>query len=67
VAPIEIFAGNDSYKFCLYYHLELFDNMATHQVITERTMLVICFHAGFLLGLFLELEDGGNMFLRNAC
>jgi hypothetical protein len=25
-----------------------------------------CFHAGFLLGLFLDPEDGGYMFLRNV-
>jgi hypothetical protein len=24
------------------------------------------FHAGFLLGLFFGLEDGGDMFLRNV-
>jgi hypothetical protein len=28
-------------------------------------LLVTCFHAGFLLGLFLHPEDGGDMFLRN--
>jgi hypothetical protein len=25
-----------------------------------------CFHAGFLLGLFFDPEDGGYMFLRNV-
>jgi hypothetical protein len=25
-----------------------------------------CFHAGILLGLFFNLEDGGNIFLRNV-
>jgi hypothetical protein len=25
-----------------------------------------CFHAGFLLGLFFDPEDGGDMFLRNV-
>jgi hypothetical protein len=24
-------------------------------------------HAGFLLGLFFDPEDGGDMFLRNVC
>jgi hypothetical protein len=29
-------------------------------------MFATCFHAGFLLGLFLDPEDGGDMFLRNV-
>jgi hypothetical protein len=29
-------------------------------------LLAACFHAGFLLGLFLDPEDGSDMFLRNA-
>jgi hypothetical protein len=28
--------------------------------------LATCFHAGFLLGLFSDPEDGGDMFLRNV-
>jgi hypothetical protein len=28
--------------------------------------LATCFHAGFLLGLFFDPEDGGDMFLRNV-
>jgi hypothetical protein len=29
-------------------------------------LLSTCFHAGFLLGLFFDPEDRGNMFLRNV-
>jgi hypothetical protein len=29
-------------------------------------LLVTCFHAGFLLGLFFDTEDGGDMFLRTS-
>jgi hypothetical protein len=32
-----------------------------------RVCFATCFHAGFLLGLFFDPEDGGNMFLRNVC
>jgi hypothetical protein len=28
-----------------------------------RALLATCFHAGFLLGLFFESEDGGDVFL----
>jgi hypothetical protein len=28
-------------------------------------LLATCFHAGFLLGLFFNPEDGGDMFLQN--
>jgi hypothetical protein len=29
----------------------------------SRTLLATCFHAGFLLGLFFDPEDGGDMVL----
>jgi hypothetical protein len=31
-----------------------------------EALLVTCFHAGFLLDLFFDPEDGGEMFLRNV-
>jgi hypothetical protein len=30
-----------------------------------EALFATCFHAGFLYGLFFDLEDGGDMFLRN--
>jgi hypothetical protein len=33
--------------------------------IFRACLLATCFHAGFLLGLFFDSEDGGDMFLRN--
>jgi hypothetical protein len=30
-------------------------------------VLATCFHASFLVGLFFDPEDGGDMFLRNVC
>jgi hypothetical protein len=30
------------------------------------TLLATCFHSGFLLSLFFDPEDGGDMFLRNV-
>jgi hypothetical protein len=31
-----------------------------------KALLTTCFYAGFLLGLFFDPEDGGDMFLRNV-
>jgi hypothetical protein len=31
-----------------------------------RDLLATCFHAGFLLSLFFDLEDGGDILLRNV-
>jgi hypothetical protein len=40
-------------------------------VVKQSLTLVValldnCFHAGFLIGLFFDPEDGGDMFLRNV-
>jgi hypothetical protein len=32
----------------------------------KPALLATCFHAGFLLGLFFDPEDGSDMFLRNV-
>jgi hypothetical protein len=32
----------------------------------SRALLATCFHTGFLLGLFFDPEDGGDMFLENV-
>jgi hypothetical protein len=34
--------------------------------VASRALLATCFHAGFLLGLFFDPEDGGDMFLQNV-
>jgi hypothetical protein len=31
----------------------------------RRALLATCFHAGLVLGLFFDYEDGGDIFLRN--
>jgi hypothetical protein len=31
-----------------------------------RALLGTCFHAGFLVGLFFDIEDGDAIFLRNV-
>jgi hypothetical protein len=33
---------------------------------TGLLLLATYFHAGFLLGLFFDPEDGGDMFIRNV-
>jgi hypothetical protein len=37
----------------------------THRL-QHSPLLASCFHTGFLLGLFFDPEDGGDMFLRNV-
>jgi hypothetical protein len=34
--------------------------------VEEKALLPSCFHAGFLLGFFFDLEYAGDMFLRNV-
>jgi hypothetical protein len=34
--------------------------------VASKPLLATCFHAGFLLGLFFEHEDGGDVFLRTV-
>jgi hypothetical protein len=38
----------------------------TAVVMKFQVLLASCFHAGFLLGLFFDPEDRGNMFLQNV-
>jgi hypothetical protein len=38
----------------------------TAVVMKKAALLATGFHAGFLLGLFFDPEDGGDMFLRNV-
>jgi hypothetical protein len=35
-------------------------------VATKPSKRATCFHAGFLLEVFFDPEDGGDMFLRNV-
>jgi hypothetical protein len=38
----------------------------TAVVMKSRALIVTCLHAGFLLSLLFNPEDGGDMFLRNV-
>jgi hypothetical protein len=42
--------------------------IAMREIVGKNTisLLVTCFHTGFLLGLSFDPENGGNMFLRNV-
>jgi hypothetical protein len=41
-------------------------NIASIVSVEELAELATCFHGGFLLGLFFNPEDGGDIFLRNV-
>jgi p-aminobenzoyl-glutamate transporter AbgT len=49
----------------LLYH-SLCIAMFVNSVSNKEALLATYFHAGFLLGLFLDPEDGGDMYLRNV-
>jgi hypothetical protein len=44
------------------------DLLFVHEYNTESSaVLATCFHVGILLTLFLDPEDGDDIFLRNVC
>jgi hypothetical protein len=47
-------------------HKITFQEALFHRYLSLLALLATCFYAGFLLGLFFDLEDGGDMFLRNV-
>jgi hypothetical protein len=59
----------------IYYPTHLFQQLSFTDGVTlpqakptlnGTNVLATCFHAGFLLGLFFDPEDGGNIFLLNV-
>jgi hypothetical protein len=44
----------------------IFWNITPSTDVSEESLLATCFHAGFLLDLCLDPEDGDDMFLRNV-
>jgi hypothetical protein len=42
------------------------DAAVANTKVSLEILLATCFHAGFLLGLYFDPEDGGDMFLRNV-
>jgi hypothetical protein len=45
--------------------LPLLDHHHVLFFVCKLALLATCFHAGFLLRLFFDAEDGGDMFIRN--
>jgi ABC-type uncharacterized transport system permease subunit len=62
---------NQHYVGSFCFHLQESKNKpskkpAWMQMPSIAALLAICFHAGYLLGLFFDPEGGGSMFLRNV-
>jgi hypothetical protein len=53
-------------NFNLYRHTNYASTENVSTLLCYNILLATCFHADFLLGLFFDPEDGGDIFLRNV-
>jgi hypothetical protein len=60
ITPFSPLKGNQRFEGTYRLHLQ------DRRISRARNQLVTSFYAGFLLGLFFDSENGGDMFLRKV-
>jgi hypothetical protein len=65
IQTVHLKLGHDHFIFYIVFD-SLFVAMQSPNAVLPELPAAICFHSGFLLGLFFDPEDGSDMFLRNV-
>jgi hypothetical protein len=67
IKPCSPIKDNRSFGWTPRFHLQGLKNNPAWKQMVNRAVLATCFHAGFLLGVFFDPEDGVDKFIWYVC